>query len=41
VCDETCEPPREERPVEVTAAKPERKVFDNQPFKKLENLDLF
>jgi 3'-5' exoribonuclease len=41
VCDESCEPPREEKPAEVTAAKPERKAFDNQPFKKLENLDLF
>jgi 3'-5' exoribonuclease len=41
VCDETCEPPREEKPAEATAVKPERKAFDNQPFKKLENLDLF
>ena len=41
VCDDSCEPPREEKPAEITAAKPERKAFDNQPFKKLENLDLF
>jgi len=41
VCDETCEPPQEEKIAEVTTAKPERKAFDNQPFKKLENLDLF
>lgn len=41
VCDETCEPPREEKPAEVTAAKQERKDFGNQPFKSLENLDLF
>jgi 3'-5' exoribonuclease len=41
VCDETCEPPREERPAEKTSAKQERQDFGNQPFKKLENLDLF
>jgi 3'-5' exoribonuclease len=41
VCDETCEQPREERPAEVVTNKQERKLFDNQPFKKLENLDLF
>ncbi|MBI5483332.1 MAG: HD domain-containing protein, partial [Deltaproteobacteria bacterium] len=41
VCDETCEPLRAEKPVEVTAARQERKDFGNQPFKALENLDLF
>ncbi|MBC8017325.1 MAG: HD domain-containing protein [Verrucomicrobia bacterium] len=41
VCDETCEPPLAEKPAEVTSAKQERKDFGNQPFKKLENLDLF
>lgn len=40
LCDETCEPPQPEKPVEVTA-KQERKDFGNQPFKALENLDLF
>jgi 3'-5' exoribonuclease len=41
VCDETCEPPRGEKPAEVATAKQEPKDFGNQPFKKLENLDLF
>jgi len=41
ICDETCEPPREERPAEAVAVRQERKDFGNQPFKKLENLDLF
>jgi 3'-5' exoribonuclease len=41
ICDESCEPPQAEKPAEVTASKQERKAFDNQPFKKLENLDLF
>lgn len=41
VCDESCEPPRRETPVEVTAARQERKDFGNQPFKALGNLDLF
>ena len=41
VCDDTCEPPQAEKPAEMTAAKQERKDFGNQPFKKLENLDLF
>jgi 3'-5' exoribonuclease len=41
VCDESCEPPQVEKPAEVRAEKPERKAFENQPFKKLENLDLF
>ena len=41
VRDESCEPAGEERPAEVTAARQERKDFGNQPFKKLENLDLF
>jgi len=41
VSDETCEPPAEEKSVELTAAKQERRNFGNQPFKALENLDLF
>jgi 3'-5' exoribonuclease len=41
VCDETCDSPRQEKPVEVATAKQERKNFGNQPFKALENLDLF
>ena len=41
ICDETCEPPREERPAEAVVVRQERKDFGNQPFKKLENLDLF
>jgi hypothetical protein len=41
ICDETCEPPPVEKPAEAAVAKQERKSFDNQPFKKLENLDLF
>jgi 3'-5' exoribonuclease len=41
VCDETCEQPRADKSAEVVANKQERKLFDNQPFKKLENLDLF
>jgi 3'-5' exoribonuclease len=41
VCDESCEPPRDEKPAAVAAPKPERKNFGNQPFKALENLDLF
>lgn len=41
VYDETCEPPREEAPAAEPAAKQERKAFGNQPFKTLENLDLF
>ncbi len=41
VCDETSEPPQEEKPAEETAARKERKDFGTQPFKKLENLDLF
>jgi hypothetical protein len=41
VCDESCEPQRAEKPAEVTVSKQERKDFGNQPFKKLENLDLF
>ncbi|MDD5286727.1 MAG: HD domain-containing protein [Desulfuromonadaceae bacterium] len=39
--DETCEPPAEEKSAESTAAKQERRNFGNQPFKTLENLDLF
>jgi 3'-5' exoribonuclease len=41
VCDETCEPQREEKTADTTMTRQERKAFDNQPFKKLENLDLF
>lgn len=41
ICDETCEQPQVEQPAETAAARQERKAFDNQPFKKLENLDLF
>lgn len=41
VCDESCEPPPEEKPAEPLAVRQERKDFGNQPFKKLENLDLF
>ncbi len=41
VCDESCEQPQEERAAEPRAEKQERKDFGNQPFKKLENLDLF
>ncbi len=41
VCDETCEPPREEKPGEVAVEGQERKNFGNQPFKALGNLDLF
>lgn len=41
VCDETCEPPPSEIPVRTAAEKQERKDFGHQPFKKLENLDLF
>jgi len=41
VCDESCEPPAEKNPAEPPAAQQERKDFGNQPFKKLENLDLF
>ena len=41
VCDESCEPPPVEKPTESMASIQERKGFDNQPFKKLENLDLF
>lgn len=39
--DESCEPLREEKSAAVTEAKQERKNFGNQPFKALENLDLF
>lgn len=41
VCDDSCEPPREEPTAEPRAEKQERKAFENNPFKKLENLDLF
>ena len=41
ICDETCEPLRDVRVGEAPAEKPERKTFENNPFKKLENLDLF
>ena len=41
VQDESCEPLPAEKSLGVTAAKQERKDFGNQPFKKLENLDLF
>jgi 3'-5' exoribonuclease len=41
VCDETCEPVREQKTEEAGAAKQQRNDFGNQPFKKLENLDLF
>lgn len=41
VRDETCEPPPEEQPAAAPAAKRERQNFGNQPFKTLENLDLF
>ena len=41
ICDETCEPPQVERTAEAVAEKQERKAFENQPFRKLENLDLF
>ncbi len=40
VLDETCEPPQE-KTVETVATKQVRKNFGNQPFKALENLDLF
>jgi len=39
VRDETCAPPHQEQP--APAAKRERENFGNQPFKTLENLDLF
>ena len=41
VCDSSCQPPREEVAGEVKATRPERQDFGNQPFKKLQNLDLF
>ena len=41
VCDETCEPPREEQPAATAVAPPDKKNFGNQPFKALGNLDLF
>lgn len=41
VVDETCEPAQEESPAEKTAARRESKDFGNQPFKALQNLDLF
>jgi len=41
VRDETCEPLQQERPAAPPAAKQERPDFGNQPFKTLENLDLF
>ena len=41
VRDETCEPPHQEQPAAAPAAKRERDNFGNQPFKTLENLDLF
>jgi len=41
VCDETCEPPAEARQNQPAAPKPQGKDFGNQPFKALENLDLF
>ncbi len=41
VRDETCEPPHREQPATAPAAKRERQSFGNQPFKTLENLDLF
>jgi len=42
VRDESCEQLlREEKPTEVSADKQERKNFGNQPFKALQNLDLF
>ncbi len=41
VRDETCEPPQQGEPAAAPAAKQERQNFGNQPFKTLENLDLF
>jgi 3'-5' exoribonuclease len=41
VFDETCEPPREEKPVAASVAPQDKKDFGNQPFKALGNLDLF
>ncbi|MBI2354074.1 MAG: HD domain-containing protein [Deltaproteobacteria bacterium] len=42
VGDETCEPaPKEQQPAAAPAAKQGRQSFGNQPFKALENLDLF
>ncbi|HEX9023783.1 MAG TPA: HD domain-containing protein [Geobacteraceae bacterium] len=39
--DETCEPPQEQPSAAPTAERKERQAFGNQPFKTLENLDLF
>jgi hypothetical protein len=41
ICDSSCQPPREDVVAETKAARPERQDFGNQPFKKLQNLDLF
>jgi 3'-5' exoribonuclease len=42
VADESCdEPPAMEKPAETPPVRQERHNFGNQPFKKLENLDLF
>lgn len=41
VCDESCQPLQQEAPPEPPLSRPERQDFGNQPFKKLQNLDLF
>ncbi|HIJ95000.1 MAG TPA: HD domain-containing protein [Desulfuromonadales bacterium] len=41
VCDSSCQPLREDVVAEPKATRAERQDFGNQPFKKLQNLDLF
>jgi 3'-5' exoribonuclease len=41
MCNEECEPQRTEKSPEEPSARQDRKNFGNQPFKALENLDLF